>query len=80
MKNTERFLNAIRTILYSWGGDTPCEAVWGVNELLDFYEAETGIEIGFRLSENYTKDDIVIDGTTYTSDMDKIVGIMLEGK
>ena len=74
------FIEAIHTLLYSWGGDTPSEAVWGVNELLNFYEAETGISIGFRYNENWNENDIVVDGITYTNDIDKIEAIMLEIK
>lgn len=55
MKNKKLFFDAIETLLYSWGGDTPSEATWAANELLDFYEAETNTKLGFRFLE--TSDD-----------------------
>lgn len=51
MKNIELFIIALTTLGFSWGGDTPPEAVWGINEMLDFYEAETGKVIGLRMEE-----------------------------
>lgn len=51
MKNKALFIDAIKTLLYSWGSDTPSEATWAANELLDFYEAETGHIMGVRLAE-----------------------------
>jgi len=49
MNKKELFLKAISTILYSWGGDTPIDAIWGVNELLDFYEIASGNKLSGRL-------------------------------
>lgn len=51
MKNIELFIKALNTLGFSWGGDTPPEAVWGINEMLDFYEEETGKVIGLRMEE-----------------------------
>lgn len=51
MKEPRKFYEALSTIMWSWGGDTPNEACWGFNELLDWYEAETGNIIGLRITE-----------------------------
>ena len=77
MKNAELLIEAMKTLLFSWGGDTPSEAVWGVNGLLDFYEAETGISIGYRYNENWEETDVVRDGVTYTNDFEKIEEILM---
>ena len=45
MKNKDLFLKALNTLMFSWGSDAPAEAHWALSELLDFYEAETGIKI-----------------------------------
>ena len=46
MKDESRklFFKAMCTLLYSWGGDTPQDAIWAANEMLDFYKNETGID------------------------------------
>lgn len=51
IKNKKLFIKAIQTCLFSGGGDPTPESVWAVNELLDFYEAESGHEIGLRVTE-----------------------------
>ena len=45
MRNKELFLEAISTLLYSWGSDTPPEAFWTLDGLVKFYEAETGHQL-----------------------------------
>jgi hypothetical protein len=32
-----KFGKALSTLLYSWGGDTPAEAMWTLHELLKFW-------------------------------------------
>lgn len=32
-----KFKEAMGTLCYSWGGDTPPEAVWTANELMELY-------------------------------------------
>ncbi len=32
------FLDAMNTLLYSWGGDTPVEAIWAANKFLDLFK------------------------------------------
>jgi len=66
MKEKVKFKQAIETILYSWGGDTPSEAIWAANELLDWLEMEYNIKIELRFAE--------IDGErdNYISDYDRV--------
>jgi len=45
MTNKELFIKSLNTLLYSWGGDTPSEAYWVLDELIKFYEAETGRQL-----------------------------------
>jgi hypothetical protein len=51
MKNKELFISALSTLFHSWGGDTPAEAYWGCNELLDWYEAEFNVVLDIRFDE-----------------------------
>lgn len=51
MKERLLFVKAIETLLYSWGGDTPPEAIWGCNELLDWYEKEYQVKFKMRFAE-----------------------------
>jgi hypothetical protein len=51
LKHKEEFLESIKTLLYSWGGDTPSEVYWGLNELLDWYEMEFEVKLP-RFEEN----------------------------
>lgn len=59
MKNKKLFVEAISTLLYSWGGDTPPEAYWAVNELLDWLKAEHGVHFGEFVEE--IDEDVVGD-------------------
>lgn len=65
MKKKDLFINALSTLFYSWGGDTPPEAFWAGNELLEWYEAEYGVKLGIEFDELYKNDsdkfDDVID-------------------
>lgn len=45
------FNSALSTLLYSWGGDTPAEAIWASNQFLDFYERVYGVTLSGRFSE-----------------------------
>ena len=46
------FVAAMETLLYSWGSDTPPEAIWAGNEFIKFYEKETGKKIAGKLKED----------------------------
>lgn len=52
MKNKKLFCQAINTLLWSFGSEPPAEVIWGVNELLDWYEDEYGVKLGVRLPED----------------------------
>lgn len=60
MKNKELFAEIINGLLYSWGGDTPPEAIWSANDLLDFYEKETGEKVP-RFTEDGKTDAYLCD-------------------
>jgi hypothetical protein len=51
MKNKKEFIAVLSTLLYSWGGDTPSEAVWAANDLLTWYEKEYNVILGVRILE-----------------------------
>ena len=72
----ELFLKAVNTLLYSWGGDTPADAIWGVNELLDFYEEDSGNKLSGRLDEEPEMTDI--DGDDF-EDYDMTIPLKLDG-
>jgi hypothetical protein len=71
MIHKDKFVEALSTLLHSWGGDTPPEATWAANELLDFYEAETGHVMGFRLVESGV-DPFEEDGVFYIDNFETI--------
>jgi hypothetical protein len=39
MNRKDLFVKSLNTMLYSWGGDTPPEAMWALTELVEFYNA-----------------------------------------
>lgn len=51
MKRKDLFIQALDTFVSSWGGDTPPEACWGLNELIEWYEAEYDVNIGVYIGE-----------------------------
>jgi hypothetical protein len=48
----EKFIKALNTLLYSWGGDTPPDAIWAANDFLDYYEEVLGVTIHSRFVED----------------------------
>lgn len=56
MNEKELFIAALNTLFFSWGGDTPAEATWAGNDLLDWYEKEYNVNLGIRFIE-YPEDD-----------------------
>ena len=67
MKRKREFIESIKTLLYSWGSDTPPEAIWGLNELIDWFEKEYNTKIKHRFAELDEEDDI------YTEDYDLVI-------
>lgn len=65
MVNKDKFVSAISTLLFSWGGDTPPEAIWGVNELLDWYVVAYEVDFPDRFEE---------DGSNAAEVMEKLGG------
>jgi len=45
MKEPDKFLAAISTMLSSWGGDTPPEAIWAFAEFVEWINAEYNLEL-----------------------------------
>lgn len=50
-------VKALKTLMYSWGGDTPPEAIWTANELLEWYEKEYNVTLNIRFEEEASLDD-----------------------
>ena len=68
MNERALFLKAIRTLLYTWGGDTPPEAIWTLQELIEWLNKEFGLNI-----ESPTEDDYYNgDSTAFEKKMFKI--------
>ena len=61
MRNKEIFIEALSTLFFSWGSDTPAEVFWGCNELLDWYEKEYNVTLGIRFDEENNNFDEVIN-------------------
>lgn len=57
----ELFIKALKTLFFSWGGDTPAEAYWTANELLDYYESQNNVKLGIRFTTETGEefDDVV---------------------
>lgn len=43
MKRPDLFIDALSTLLFSWGADAPPEAIWAANEILDWIQEEYGV-------------------------------------
>jgi len=52
IKEKELLKEAFSTLLYSWGGDTPPEAIWAADAFLNFFEKETGKKVDLRFNED----------------------------
>ena len=46
------FINAMSTLISSWGSEAPIEAIWAANEFVDFYEALIQKPITVRFVED----------------------------
>lgn len=44
MVNKKKLKKAIDTLMYSWGGDTPQEATWAFNELMEAFNMQATID------------------------------------
>lgn len=52
MNNPKLLVNSLNTLFWSWGSDTPAEAIWAGNELLDWLKEEFGIDTGMYFLED----------------------------
>jgi len=59
MTDAEKIKNALGTLLYSWGSDTPNEVIWGLNELVQFFSEKYDTSlIDFKtVDEDYNIED-----------------------
>ena len=57
MKNIEQLKRVIRTLLCSWGGDTPSEAIWTLNKLIKLLNMEYSTNISTDFPEEWDDDD-----------------------
>ena len=53
MEITEEIKKAFVTLCYSWGGDTPAEAVWAANEFMQIFMETKEIVLLDESTENY---------------------------
>lgn len=63
----QQFLEGMTNLLWSWGGDTPSEAIWAGNEFLKFYEQVRGVKLPYYLIE----DDVNGQNSTLVDWIDK---------
>jgi hypothetical protein len=49
----QKLAEAIETLMFSWGGDTPPEAFWVLQELVDFINAEYNQQLVAPTEEDY---------------------------
>jgi len=61
LKNPEELLEAMDTLLNSWGSETPSEAIWGLNEIVDWLEKEYNVTIEKRFDEPFDEGAICSD-------------------
>lgn len=47
----ELFLKALMTLFYSWGGDTPAEAIWSANDFLIYFEKVNKVTFSGKFQE-----------------------------
>ena len=47
----------ISTLLYSWGGDTPPEALWALTDFVNWINLSQGLSLEIPTEEDYKKDD-----------------------
>ena len=52
IKEKQLLLETLDTLMFSWGGDTPPEAIWAGNSLLKWIEKEFNVKINTELEEN----------------------------
>ena len=53
MKEVDLFLTAIDTLLNAWGGDTPPEALWAMNDIIAWLNKEYNKHLPSLDEEDY---------------------------
>jgi hypothetical protein len=61
MKSPKLLKTTLQTLCYSWGSDTPPEAVWAANELLVWLENEYDFKLKDYFEESMENYDLVIE-------------------
>lgn len=63
----ETFMEAMRTLLHSWGSDTPPEAIWAANGFLLFFKEFKGKTLEIEFEE----DDCGNNNSNVLTEMEK---------
>lgn len=61
MKNPELFIKAMNTMLHSWGGDTPPEALWALTEFVEWINSEYNLHLSVPTEGDYYNDNKEFD-------------------
>lgn len=61
MRRKDLLSKSLSTLFNSWGSDTPPEAYWAGNELLEWIELEFGVQLNIRFDEETQNYDAVIE-------------------
>ena len=72
-KKVASFGDVLSTLLYSWGGDTPPEVMWGLNELIDLINSKIKLQPKLEYlceveTEAYEDIDIAINALAFVMD------------
>ncbi len=78
MYNIEEFFLAFSTLLHSWGGDTPSEATWAANEMIDWIVVEYEIDYEKRFDEDPSDDGE--NNSTIVEELKAILGPIGEAR
>ena len=76
MKEKDLFIKSIETLLNSWGSDTPDEVIWGLNEMLDWFEKEYNVQLNIRFMESREMFDENLEeteGGDYVDPYEKVI-------
>jgi hypothetical protein len=57
MKNGKLLGKAIRTMMHAWGGDTPPECYWALQDMVTYINEETGSTLEYLREDCITEDD-----------------------
>jgi hypothetical protein len=62
----QKLVTVVNTLMWSWGGDTPPEAFWALEKLVDFINAEYNQQLVAPTEEEYETEafDIKLEAIT----------------